>query len=301
MRESPDMSLNALHQPRDALFPSAFLINAAEAWALDRSASLAAEECRLTSLWYLDFVRQHVLGERKTRYIMRVAQSVNYGVACGLFPALPEGDDDLVGQDVRLILRNRLYRDAVDRVAFVDLLMGHIAGEVDEYVSLNGTLHAKYAKRSRIFADQAARILQWKGRSNWKSGTPHILVIGATAGIIGALIKRGFYVSATDECPAIVGTDLGGVKVRDGRVANGPLIKQAELAIITGMTLPNRTLPKLMKLARKYNTSTMIWAITGKNFGRYYTQHGADCVISDPSPFLLLPGPATLSICRREN
>ena len=31
----------------------------------------------------------------------------------------------------------------------------------------------------------------------------------------------------------------------------------------------------------------MIWAITGKSFSRYYTKRGADCVISDPSPFLL--------------
>ena len=59
---------------------------------------------RFTSLWYLDFVRQHILGERKTLSIMRVVQSVNYGAACGLVPAPPpQGDDDLVGHDVRLI------------------------------------------------------------------------------------------------------------------------------------------------------------------------------------------------------
>jgi hypothetical protein len=55
-----------------------------------------------------------------------------------------------------------------------------------------------------------------------------------------------------------------------------------------------------MKLAQQYNTSTMIWAITGKNFGSYFTEHGVDCVISDPTPFLLLPGPASIGIWRRE-
>jgi hypothetical protein len=77
-------------------------------------------------------------------------------------------------------------------------------------------------------------------------------------------------------------------------------MKEADLAIITGMTLPNRTLPGLIELAKEHNTSTMIWAISGRNFGHYYTEHGVDCVISDPSPFLLLPGPATVAIWRRK-
>ena len=90
------------------------------------------------------------------------------------------------------------------------------------------------------------------------------------------------------------------MKVLHARVANTPLMKKVDLAIMTGMTLPNRTLPGLMKLAQQYNTSTMIWAITGKNFGSYFTEHGVDCVISDPTPFLLLPGPASIGIWRRE-
>ena len=66
------------------------------------------------------------------------------------------------------------------------------------------------------------------------------------------------------------------------------------------MTLPNRTLPALIEAAKINNTSTMIWAVTGKNFGHYYTEHGVDCVISDPMPFLMLPGPASIGIWRRE-
>ena len=126
-----------------------------------------------------------------------------------------------------------------------------------------------------------------------------MLVIGATAGIIGALARRGLEVSATDLWPEAVGQRLGGVKVQDGRTANTDLMKAADLAIITGMTLANGTLADLVTLAKRHNTSIMIWAITGRNFGDYYTRHGADCVISDPSPFLLLPGPATMAVWRR--
>ena len=34
--------------------------------------------------------------------------------------------------------------------------------------------------------------------------------------------------------------------------------------------------------------------------GRYYTEHGIDCVISDPTAFHLLPGSASIGIWRRE-
>jgi hypothetical protein len=193
-----------------------------------------------------------------------------------------------------------LYRDYIDRTTFVDLIMGHVSRPADQQIRLHGAVNAKYVARSRIFADEAEKICRRKGSTNLKGNKPRVLVIGATAGIISALITRGFDVSATDLWPEAVGKELGGVKVLSGKVANAPLMKEADLAIMTGMTLANRTLPGLMTLAKKHNTSTMIWAVTGRNFGHYYTEHGADCVISDPSPFLLLPGPATIGIWRRK-
>ncbi len=165
-------------------------------------------------------------------------------------------------------------------------------------ITLDDRLHAKYVARSQMFAVEAAALLRGK---HLKGPKPHVVVIGATAGIIGALVGRGFEVSASDLWPEAVGKELGGVRVRNGKTANAPLMKESDLAIITGMTLPNRTLSGLMKLAQQHNTSTIIWAITGRHFGDYYTQHGVDCVISDPSPFLLLPGPATMAIWRRKN
>jgi len=117
--------------------------------------------------------------------------------------------------------------------------------------------------------------------------------------MIGALVARSFEVTATDMCPDLVGQKLGGVTVCE-ETENSRLIKTADLVIITGMTLPNRTLPALIEAAKTHNTSTVMWAITGKNFGHYYTEQGVDCVISDPSPFLMLPGPASIGIWRRE-
>jgi hypothetical protein len=297
-----DLHLGAgatFRQPRDALVPRAFTLEAAEQWALRQAAELPAERFRLTSFWHIDYFRHQVPGEIKRRYTMRLAQADNYGVAFGLVSPLRDTDHALLGEDSREILERRRLSDDVDRTALIDLVMGQVAAAAKREIVLDRGLRDKYALRSRLFADEAEVVLERKGPNAIKAGRPHALVIGATAGMVGALRERGFEVAATDMNPGVVGAELRGVTVR-AAAENARLMQAADLAIITGMTLANRTLPALAEAAKAHNTSTMIWAITGRNFGEYYLDHGVDCVISDPSPFLLLPGPTTIGIWRRE-
>ena len=306
MRDLPPDT--TLRQPRHALEPHAFSLEAAEQWALERTSDLSADHFRLTSFWYIDFIIQHTPTDRKTRYTARLAQSENYGIAFSLTSALQDAghglalrDDDhaLVGEDCRAILKDQRYRTDLDRTALIDLVIGHISRRHMIGLVVDQERRDKYALKSRLFADEAEVVLRRKGLDAIKGSKPHILVIGAMAGTHAALITRGFEVTATDMAPDVVGQNLGGVTVRDGTENRG-LIEAADVAIITGMTLPNRTLPGLIEAAKINNTSTMIWAVTGRNCGHYYTEHGIDCVISDPLPFLMLPGPASIGIWRRE-
>lgn len=289
-----------MRQPKDALTPAAFSVEAAEQWALHRAARLDADPFRLLALWSVSFLVQADPSERKTRYTMRIAQAEGYGRSGGLGPGLPDPDPDLVGQDTRRILKDRRWRDEADRAAIADLVMGQVSRPADEQIVLDDTLRGKYTARAKIFADEATRVLQGRSAEPRKGNHRRVLVVGATAGILHALLRRGLDVCATDLSPDVVGQTLGGVQVLDGRAANARLMKEADLAIVTGISLTNGTMPELMGLAKTHNTPTMIWAITGKNFGHYYTDHGVDIVISDPSPFLLLPGPATIAIWRRQ-
>ena len=305
-----DPSLATFRQPRHALVPQAFTLEAAEQWALKKAWPLSADRFRLRSFWHIDFIIQHVPGERKARYALRVAQSENYGVAHGFSSALKETDHvlalqdtdhALVGEDSREILKDQRFRNDIDRTALIDLVMGHVSAAANDQVILDQTLREKHALRSRLFADEADAILRRKGLDAIKGSKPHVHVIGAMAGTISALINSGYEVTAADLSPDVVGRNLGGVTVGDG-TENGRLIRTADLVVITGMTLPNRTLPALIEAAKINNTSTIMWAVTGRNFGEYYTEHGVDCVISDPSPFLfLLPVPFTIGIWRRKN
>jgi hypothetical protein len=306
MRDPNAGSSATFRQPRHALEPHAFSLEAAEQWALDRAARLSADRCRLVSLWNLVITIQHVPGERKTRYRDRIAHSENnYGIAAQELrdsdQTLPLRDSDhaLVGEDFREILRKQRFRDDMDRTALIDLVMGDVSAAARDQVGLDQMLRDKYLLRSHLFADEAKLVLRRKGLDVIKGSKPHILVIGAMAGTIAALLASGFEVTATDMSADVVGQNLGGVTVSDG-TENRSFIEAADLAIITGMTLPNRTLPALIEAAKINNTSTMVWAITGKNFGHYYTEHGVDCVISDPSPFLQLPGTSSIRIWRRE-
>ena len=102
--------------------------------------------------------------KEKTRYTARLAQSENYGIAFGLASALQEADHAvvlrdtdhaLVGEDSREILKDRRYRDDMDRTALIDLVMGHVSAAANDQVILDQILRDKYAHKSRLFADEA--------------------------------------------------------------------------------------------------------------------------------------------------
>jgi hypothetical protein len=299
----------AFRPPHIALEPQAFDLEMAEHWILQQAKALTADHFRLTSCWYIDFIIQHLPTDRKTRYTARLAQAENYGVAFSLASALGnpdrrlalrEEDHALVGEDSRALLKDRRYRSDMDRTALIDVVAGHLTDEPSKQVTVDQKRRDKYAAKSRLFADETELVLRRKGSRAIKASTPRIHVIGAMAGTHAALLGRGFEVTAADTSPDVIGHDLGGVIVCDDS-QNSKLIEAADLVIMTGMTFPNRTLPKLTELAKANNTSTMIWAVTGRNLGRYYVTHGIDCVISDPAPFLSLPGSATIGIWRRED
>jgi len=283
-----------------ALVPSAFSIEAAEKWALTRAEDLPDDLFRLIAIWSVRFLVQAAPDERKACYTMKIAQAEVYGRSGGFGP-VPDPDPELIGEDTRRILKDRLWRDDGDRLAVTDVVVGQVSRPPDEQVVLDDRAHAKYVARAELFADEAERVLQRRGSANFKRRRPRVLVVGATAGILAALAKRELEVFATDLSADVVGRRLGGVEVLDGASANTRLVREADLAIITGQSLANGTLPGLAQLAKEHDTSTLIWAMTGKNFGHYYTDHGVDSVISDPAPFLLLPGPATMGIWRRSH
>jgi hypothetical protein len=124
----------AFRQPCRALMPQAFTLESVQQWTLDRASRLPADSFRLTSFWDVEYVRQHMPGERKTRYTMRLAQAENYGVAFDLTPPRQAFDPEVIGEDSRQVLRDRRFRDDIDRTALIDLIHGEIAPPTDQII-----------------------------------------------------------------------------------------------------------------------------------------------------------------------
>ena len=92
----------------------------------------------------------------------------------------------------------------------IDLVVGHVSAPASYQVVVDQVLREKYARRSRLFADEADAVLRRKGPGAIKGRKPCVLVIGATSGIIDALVTRGLDVSATDMSPDVLGKTSAG-------------------------------------------------------------------------------------------
>jgi uncharacterized protein (DUF4213/DUF364 family) len=106
-------------------------------------------------------------------------------------------------------------------------------------------------------------------------------------------------VTASDFYQGIVGHRPAGVFVEHGS-RTLELVAEADVAVVTGMTLANGTLEDIIATARSSGTRIVVFAETGAHFGSEYCRMGIDVTISEPLPFYLSgPGRSTLKIFRR--
>ena len=109
-------------------------------------------------------------------------------------------------------------------------------------------------------------------------------------------------VTASDLDENIINKELCGVNIADGALHTDELVAEADLAIITGMTISNGSLPEIIKIAKENNTKIMIIAETGAGFGRAYCElFGVDIVVSEPYPFYIFNCYSEIKIYRKGN
>jgi uncharacterized protein (DUF4213/DUF364 family) len=125
-------------------------------------------------------------------------------------------------------------------------------------------------------------------------------------GVVGDVILRlaaetQFEVSAFDYAPDLVGSRVHGVAVQNGRRTLAG-VRAADVALVTGMTLWNGSLDRILGTARRAGTKLVLFAETGAHFAEEYCRMGVDCVVSEPFPFYLVcGGPSTLNVHRRHS
>ncbi len=259
--------------------------------ALKLTSGLKAEDFIIRGIWKIDLAFQPSLDERLFRYSFLVAQTVGQGT-CYCDKDL-KVDESLVGKDAREVISEK---DCYS-IAILDSLYASIPRKPKRVYELVGNSIDKAIKRSAILLDEVEREIS---KVKPKGDTASIVNVGALGTLIKSLMMKGYIVYATDLDQSIIGRKIHGVEIRHGSETYA-LLKDADVAVITGMTLTTDTLGDIISFAKRYNTRIVMFAETGANFGEEYCRSlGIDVVVSEPFPFYIFQGLTRIEIYRRD-
>lgn len=264
----------------------------------DKSKNLPPNALLIRGLWRTDYILK--LTPESTLFHLHYILVQTDGIGCSYYEAADEEpgiSKRLIGQTAFEIEKQF---EAI-RIAALDSVYANINDEPSERIIIDGTNVEKEYKRAEIVCQEALSILKRKKPKNGKKIV--VLNVGVVGTIISRLIKeKSIQVKASDYSKDVVGTDtIHGVKVEYG-AKTVKLIAEADLAIITGMTLANNTIDDILYTAIKEKTALVMFAETGSNFASEYCKMGVDVVIGEPFPFYLsCPGETILNIHRRKS
>ncbi len=195
----------------------------------------------------------------------------------------------LVGEDC---LSNRITDKAL-QVACIDSLADNNTSDFStELFAFNGKSIEKLRKRSELIINEAKKLL---GDINNKK----ILNVGVVGDILKTFLENGCQVIGSDFDPEIIGKKL----FDDIQIVSGEktleLLKDVDLAVITGMTISTDTIDSIICECKKHGVCTIVFAETGANLGAFYVNKGIDCYIGERYPFYIFNGSSEFIVTRR--
>lgn len=184
--------------------------------------------------------------------------------------------------------------DTALRVACIDSLSEKVSyGYKTDELKICGTSSDKLRGRTEIIIKEAERLI---GNLHGKK----VVNVGVVGDIIYQFSGLGSQVVGTDFDASIIGkTFMDRVPIISGEYTLDAL-KNADIAIVTGMTIVTKTLDDIISICRENNVKLIVFAETGSNMGQYYIQKGVDCYLGEVFPFYIFNGLSTIKITRRE-
>ena len=133
-----------------------------------------------------------------------------------------------------------------------------------------------------------------------RAESPRILNVGVLGNLIKGLADKGYSVVATDLEDGIIGTSVHGTRIDHGSRTYHH-IADADVAVITGMTLTTDAMGDIIETCKTQGTKIVIFAETGANFGEEYCATlGVDSVVSELFPFYIFQGVSTIEVYRKD-
>lgn len=251
-----------------------------------------------------------LIGVSKTNYVLRlnenetilhlhyiVAQTVHQG-CCYYEPSVEEPgiSESLIGTDA---LDLETYQTPI-YIAALDAVFGSMKRAADEVIVLKGENIAKAGSRAEVVCKEALRLLPPLSTRKGNSWT--IANVGVIGSILALLRKDAkIHLLASDFYTGVAGKEVNGVRVEYGQ-ATPSLVAESDVAIVTGMSLSNGTLPEILRVSKRNGTKLVMFTETGANFAEEYVRMGVDVVVAEPFPFYLVgPGDTRLEVYRRRN
>jgi len=242
----------------------------------------------IRGLWKTDLLFNPNPDERTFKHTYLLAQTVGQGCCyCAEETCM---DHTILGSDAREVVQTR----SSSAIAVLDSLFATIPRTPQEVHEVRGNSIEKTGARNSILLKETERLLAGGG----KGDKARIVNVG----VVGDLLRKlkGEYpnVMATDFDEVIVGMSMHGVTIEHGS-RTAELVRESDVAIVTGMTLATCTLEKIIEAARSNGAKLLIFAETGANFGEEYCQTlGIDAVVSEPFPFYIFQGTSRIEVYR---
>ncbi|MFH1311786.1 MAG: DUF364 domain-containing protein [Candidatus Eisenbacteria bacterium] len=260
--------------------------------ALKKTKGFKDEDFIIRGLWKVDLAFKPNVDERTFRYWFLVSQTIGQG-SCYCDKEL-EIDQSLIGRDAREIIAEQ---DCYS-ISVLDSIYASIPRHPERVFEITGNSIEKAVKRNAILLDEVERTLAMSGV---QPGQGRVLNVGVLGNLIKLLTDKGHTVIATDLDEEIVDKPIHGVTVEHGSKTFN-LIKDADVAVITGMTLTTHAAGDIVDVCKEYGTKVVMFAETGAYFGEEYCQTiGIDAVVSEPFPFYIFQGTSRIEIYRRHD
>ena len=249
-------------------------------WILDATKNLPPEAMRIEGAWLLNLNYQPFVTERLFQYDVAIVQIQATGAAYSAYGSLKQSElSSLVGNDAREMISEE-YSPV--NIALMDAMFASLEPKADEEFLISGKDKAN--QRATIIANEVQNMVQ----NGLIPKQAKVVNIGAIGCIIEKLVEAKMQVTASDLDKNLINRELAGINIADGALHTEQMLAEADLAIITGMTISNGSLPAIIDIAKKNGTKIMMVAETGAGFGRAYCDlFDIDVVVSESYPFYI--------------
>jgi hypothetical protein len=266
--------------------------------ALAKSHMCAPEALIIRGLWHTHYVLR--LNERASMLHLHYIIAQTMGQGCSYYePEMEEPGltESLIGENALTVRTG--YR-CVD-IAILDAVFASLKEPPAASHFLEGTNIEKADQRAEIVCNEALSILE-RRRVHKHGNRLRVVNVGVVGNFLAILRNHpSTEVRASDFYRGIVGSLIWGVRVGHGSKTLD-LVADADLAIVTGMTLANNTFDAILDTALRSKTALVVFAETGAHLASEYCGMGVDVVISEPFPFYLTcAGRTEIDIYRRVN